>query len=201
MIKNIILDFGNVIYNVDPKSALHEFSKLSSKPELFAEMNAKDFDLSIDSYERGLISIDEFFHFASEKYKLNCTLDQFKFAWNSILIGRFDYSYDSIKKLASKFNLFLLSNTSELHYNIFEPECREIFAIFDKLYFSHIIGLRKPKPLIYQYLINDSGILPEQTVFADDLIDNLEPFKEIGGNIELISKNFTLKELAEKYAF
>lgn len=198
MIENIILDFGNVIYKTDVQAALAAFAKLSSKPERLLNLSDKDLDNSINSYERGCIDSVQFYKNMSEEYSMDCNYEEFCIVWNMILVKPFEYSFEAVKRLKSKYKLYLLSNTSELHTQIFIPECREIFAMFDKLYLSPEIGLRKPKLDIFQFVMDDAKITYEATLFADDLMTNLLPFEQLGGSIAQISEKFTLKILSEK---
>ena len=51
---------------------------------------------------------------------------------------------------------------------------------FDGVYFSHLIRLRKPTRESFEYVLADAELLPEQTVFFDDLPDNVEAASQLG---------------------
>ena len=56
--------------------------------------------------------------------------------------------------------------------------------------------MRKPEKRIYEYLINDLNIIPEDSVFLDDLGINLKTAKMLGINtIKVIHPIDALKEL------
>jgi haloacid dehalogenase superfamily, subfamily IA, variant 3 with third motif having DD or ED len=50
----------------------------------------------------------------------------------------------------------------------------------DKAYTSYEIGSVKPDRKIFEFLIQDSGIIPEESLFVDDGINNIEAGKKLG---------------------
>ena len=53
---------------------------------------------------------------------------------------------------------------------------------FDYIYLSFEIGLRKPDKKIYEYVLNDLKVLPENIMFIDDDTNNILMAKECGWN-------------------
>ncbi len=198
MIEAVMIDFGSVIYNADTKRALAAFSKYSAFPDKVRNLPDEDYDQLVSKYESGEMSSQEFYEFAREKLSLNATLEEFHSAWNKTLIGVYSFAFDSVTILKSNYKLLLLSNTSPWHYEVFEPECRHIFDLFEKTYFSHLVGLRKPDKIIYEYVMQESNLSPENVLFLDDKEKNLEGFQKIGGKTLLITKDFSLMDFAEK---
>ena len=46
--------------------------------------------------------------------------------------------------------------------------------VFDKMYLSHHIHLRKPAPDIFDYVINDNQLDKAETFFIDDSMQHIE---------------------------
>lgn len=69
----------------------------------------------------------------------------------------------------------MLSNSWDNTYpmDVLEP-------LFDVVVISGEIGLRKPDPEIYHHTLDALGVRPEQTVFVDDLPQNVEAARELG---------------------
>ena len=77
-----------------------------------------------------------------------------------------------------------------------EETVNNVMSYFDKIYESYKIGMRKPESKIYEYLIEDLGIIPKETVFLDDLGMNLKTAKQLGINtIKVIDPDDAIKEL------
>ena len=51
---------------------------------------------------------------------------------------------------------------------------------FDKLYLSYEIGVTKPDREIFDRMVLDSGIRPEETLFVDDGKNNIVVGQELG---------------------
>ena len=66
----------------------------------------------------------------------------------------------------------------------------EIFNLFDFIFESKEIGLRKPDQAFYDYVLEKVGISPEKIIFLDDLGINLKPAKAMGmTTIKVISES------------
>ena len=66
--------------------------------------------------------------------------------------------------------------------------------MWQKLYYSHEIGERKPDAAAFEYVLNDSGFDPSKTVLFDDLKDNLESANKLGIRTEYVVRNQLRKE-------
>ena len=110
-------------------------------------------------------------------------------AWNAMLIGWDTEKFTFLTNLKKKYRVFLLSNTNEMHiewvirdldvnHQISDFETR----FFNKVYYSHKINMRKPDVDIYKFLIADSNLNPAESIFIDDLIENIDGAKKSGLN-------------------
>ncbi len=139
------------------------------------------------------ISAQKFRETIREKSKLPLSDFQIDKAWNSMIL---DFPEDRIKllgKLKPHYRLFLLSNTNEIHRQYSDAKIREIEGIglseyFDKAYYSHIIGMKKPDLEIYEYVLKDAGIKAHETLFLDDKKENLDAAMSLGINTMLVTK-------------
>ena len=194
MIKNIIIDFGNVIYKVDLLAAHKKFYEIKKSNGLLLDFNL--LNGIIDKYECGKINTIEFRDSIRNLLGWEASDEEFDLVWNSILIEPFEYSEEAINKLAEKYNLFLLSNTSPLHFDRFFPEMKPVFDKFKKLYFSFEIGYKKPSAQIYKHTLFDAQIIAQETMFLDDIQENIDMFALLGVRGLQISEKFTLKDFA-----
>jgi FMN phosphatase YigB (HAD superfamily) len=90
-----------------------------------------------------------------------------------------------LNSLKGRYRLFLFSNTNALHYEEVDRIHRRQFnhALndhFEKAYYSHLIGLRKPELAAFQHVLDDAGIAAHETLFIDDLLKNIEGAKAAG---------------------
>ena len=148
-IKAIIFDFGGVILNIDYGRTAKAFTELGVKnfEEMFSQQTA---DPLFQQLEEGKITEIEFYAKFRNITKLELTDNQIKNAWNAMLLNYRNDALQTIKSIRHKYKLYLLSNTNSIHRKAFQIMYKEeigdfpIENYFDKTYYSHKIGCRKP---------------------------------------------------------
>ena len=184
-IKNIIFDLGGVIMDIDVKHTLKAFSSLGIKniEQYFGHGFAASF---FSDHEAGRISDEDFL---KEIKKLltdevggdgiaisdEAVID----AWNALLLQFPPERISLLKEIRSRYRLFLFSNTNAIHYNKFREIYRNSFSgeledLFEKAYFSHSLGHRKPDSGGFELIIRENDLDPKQTLFVDDAFINVE---------------------------
>lgn len=72
----------------------------------------------------------------------------------------------------------------------------EVFNLFDFIFESKEIGLRKPDQAFYDYVLEKVDIPPEKIIFLDDLGINLKPAKAMGmTTIKVLSESQAKEDL------
>lgn len=188
MIENIILDLGGVILDIN--------YSLTSKA--FCALGAKDFDEIysqsrqnglFDLYDIGKISSAEF----REKLKKRLCIEHvndadFDICWNAMLLNFQKEKICFLEKLKQKYNLFLFSNTNEIHIkeavSIYERDVgcsyNHFTEIFIKTYYSHLCGFRKPAPESFKYILVENNLSPNGTMFIDDSVQHVHGARQAG---------------------
>nr|WP_294779876.1 HAD family phosphatase [uncultured Flavobacterium sp.] len=177
MIDAIIFDFGDIFINLDKPAPISGLQKLGMK-----EWNS-DFDQLNHSFETGSISPEDFIG-GFQKQLPNASKEEILKAWNSVLADFPKYRLEFLQELAKKYRLFLLSNTDSIHIATFEKNnasfFKDFYDCFEKVYFSFDMGLRKPDPKIYQVLLDNHNLIPENTLFVDDKTENTDSAATLG---------------------
>ncbi|MES2795098.1 MAG: HAD family phosphatase [Bacteroidota bacterium] len=197
-IKNIIFDLGNVVIDIDPSKTYQSFANLSkSKNAIEVEQLIKEKHIWLD-YEKGFNTEGEFRETLTQALDLQATYTQIDQAFNALLLDIDPRRIDLIERLGKSFRLFVLSNTSKIHMDEFEKIAHRctgrpnIWSLFEKPYFSFEMGKLKPELEIYQEVLDSSNLLPEQTLFIDDLLPNIEGAKLLHINTIHLVKPFTI---------
>lgn len=184
-IKNIILDLGGVLLNIDYHKTIESFKELGipNFEELFTQ--AKQEHL-FDKYESGLIDSKDFIEGLKKKLPPSISEDDIKSAWNAMLLDFPAKRLDFLLELKKEYNTFLLSNTNPIHLEAFHKIIRQNNGIesldnhFDKVYFSSDMGNRKPNPEIFLQVCNEQKLKPSETLFIDDTEQHVEGAKKAG---------------------
>lgn len=102
-----------------------------------------------------------------------------------------------IAGLREEYTTALLSNAWDNLRRLL-VELWDIEEVFDHIFISAEIGLAKPDPSIYQYVIRTLGHSPSEMVFLDDFPENVAAARESGMNaIHFRSREQALAELRE----
>lgn len=150
---------------------------------------------TVASFEAGKIDAIEF----ANKRQLELALPIESEAIINILTSRksvlFDGAEALLTDLASRnINMACLSNTNILHWNSIIG--KEVFhRFFCKEYLSYELGLTKPSPDIYHYVLNDLHCEANKLLYFDDSKKNIDAAIKIGISAVLV-KDFN--DLTEK---
>ncbi len=185
-VQNIVFDFGNVLFDLDLPSIGREIQKLVGMryEVVYRQLRQnKVFEL----YETGGLSTGEFIDAIRFAGDATLSSEQITAAWNSIFIGMPRERFDALLQLRRQYKVFLLSNINDLHATWIDAYMLREHGIsdfqtryFDGVYYSHLIRLRKPNADIYEYLLADAELAPEETVFIDDLEENIAAAERLG---------------------
>jgi len=181
MINTIIFDFGDIFINLEKDKALAEFEKLglSGPNNELLEAN--------EMFERGQIREDQFLE-TFQKFLPEADIEEIRSAWNAV-IGEFPlYRLEFLQLLSTKYRLFLLTNTDQIHINEFEENVgasffSDFYQCFEKVYYSFEMGMRKPDPQIFSYILNKHDLSPKRTLFIDDKKENTDAAAALGINV------------------
>ena len=184
-IKNIIFDLGGVILNIDQTLTLKAFQKLGvDKFESFYSQNEQN--KLFDNLETGKYSPEEFRNEIKKIIPQNITSSQIDKAWNAMLLDLPQERLKLLSTLKNQYHLFLLSNTNAIHMSTFSSYLNKLFGfsdlshLFEKEYYSFKIGMRKPNIEIFEFVLKDSNLKAEETLFIDDSLQHIEGAKKLG---------------------
>jgi len=185
-VQNIIFDFGNVLFDLDLGATDRELRRLLGdryEPAREKLLAADIFRL----YEVGGLSTEEFVDAICRSAEPQLRPEQVVAAWNSIFIGMPRERFDMLLRLRRHYAVFLLSNINDLHATWIDDYMAREHGLadfqsryFDAVYYSHLIRLRKPDRDIYEYVLADAELLPGQSVFIDDLPENVQAAQAVG---------------------
>lgn len=197
-IKNILLDMGGVIMNLDVQKTIDEFKKLGI--DSFVNETGHNYTNGFFyGLEKGEFTESQFLKELSSNTSKKVSSQEIVDAWNSMLLGMPKDRIDFILELKKNYKVYLLSNTNCIHQKKFKEDFKKDFGyeydtLYEKAYYSHEVGMRKPDEDIYRFVINDAKIKADETIFADDSMDNLVTAKKCGLQIFHV-QNYNTKDI------
>ena len=182
-IHNIIFDFGGVII---------EISHLRLE-ESFRRYGVENFDLLFSQamqselfreFEKGEITPVQFRKEFRKLTNLDISDDILDQLWNQIIGDYPPHRIELLKRIKGNYRLVLFSNTNIIHYNFYIEKFKQEFgfdfhSLFDNTYWSFKMGKRKPDLASFSEIIVKEGLIPEETLFIDDSIQNIVAAKQL----------------------
>lgn len=184
MIKNLVFDFGGVITVSSRERAVSAFESIGVKDADALLSKHHQCGMFAD-VESGKLSADEFCAWLSGHCGREITFDDVVKGWTGYVVDVPRERLDMLLRLKERYNVYILTNTNPFmmswaRSSRFTPEGRPLDDFCHKIYASYEIGMLKPDVRIYQYLIDDAGIVPAETLFVDDSIANVEAAEQAG---------------------
>lgn len=183
-IKNIVFDLGAVLLNIDFNRSIKEFSKLGVTDYSKTLDRLRQMDVFF-RFEMGLIGPYVFREEFCNCAGLKISDSQFDAAWNAVLLDFPKERVDLLLQLKKQYHLYLLSNTNIIHFDSYIKSFRDRYGfdfsdLFVKAYYSFNMRMKKPDKEIYDFVLGDSNLAPAETLFIDDLIENITGAKSAG---------------------
>ena len=197
-IKHIIFDLGNVILNIEYQKTINEFNKIGIKDASFFYSQSIQQEI-FNLLETGKISE---FDFLIEVNKLcpKASHKQILSAWNALILDLPQKRISLINNLKSSFSIYLLSNTNVIHINEIKKKIgvkkyNSFYNLFNKVYYSHEIGLRKPNPEAFNIILNENDLNVNEVLFIDDSIQHIKTAKKLGIKTYHLTKDESIEAI------
>lgn len=198
-IENIIFDLGGVVLNIDYQLTSKAFRSLgvNSFDDIYSQKKQSNL---FDLFETGEISPADFLKELSY-YLPNVQEKEIKRAWNAMLLDLPIHRVNLLRALKQKYRIFLLSNTNAIHEEAFleiiqHSYGKNIFLeLFEQVYLSHQIGLRKPDLECFSYVLESNDLNPKYTLFIDDSIQHIDGALNAGLRAYLLTSGTDISQL------
>jgi len=178
-IKNIIFDFGGVLMDWNPRYFFKDYFNDDEKMEYFLENVAQS--AWNEEQDRGR-SLSEGTEVQVKKFpdwekEIRAYYDN----WITMLKSDIPQNVEVLRKLAkTHYHLFGLTNWSEETFP-YALENYDFFQLFDgKIVVSGTEKLIKPDPEIWHVLLEGYNLKPQESVFIDDNLKNIETARSLG---------------------
>jgi putative hydrolase of the HAD superfamily len=180
MIKNVVLDMGNVLLDFRPEYVMDQFCSSEEEKDVIRRelFEGPEWPLGDrgdikdkDRYDLVKVRVPEKYHEALK----NCALH-----WD-ICMDPLEGAKEFCEKVKEKgYKIFVLSNASDLFY-VYFPKFLPL-DFFDGVFVSSDYLMLKPDVEIYKTFLNKYGLKGEECLFIDDRQDNIEGAGKAGLN-------------------
>jgi putative hydrolase of the HAD superfamily len=184
-VRNLIFDLGGVLLDIDYFRTRQAFIALGIT-DIDSYYHQSHSNPLFARLERGEIESAPFYEGLRQSTGLALSDTEIENAWNAMLLDFRESSIRYLQSLKGQYQLFLLSNTNQIHYEAFLNRHQHQFGHlrfdehFDAAYYSHLIKKRKPHADAYLHIIDAHGLRLEETLFIDDTQKNIEGAQAVG---------------------
>lgn len=183
-LRNIIFDLGNVLVSLDMQRCAQAFARLGVKSADDSGTWTAALTLAKQA-EVGQIGQAQFCQGLRSAYRLDASDDDIVSAWNAMLVEIADNRKQKLLDLRSRYRVFLLSNTNDMHWlycarQLFPMAGKCVDDYFDRIFLSYEMHLAKPSPEIFVQAMSQAGIRADETLFIDDREDNCATARKLG---------------------
>ena len=186
MIKNIIFDLSEVI--ISGYRGIEEVV-LESQYGTFENKKLLENEVDLDTMRenetflnllRGKLTEEEYLNHVLKNKKWNVSVEQLKIAIRQNLNKPIPGTMEIIKELKEgKYQLILLSDHAREWMKYIEENNKDL-EIFDKKIFSYDIGTVKSDEQTFKIVLEQAGIVADETLFIDDYEKNVENAEAVG---------------------
>ncbi len=182
-IEAIIFDLAGVLYEVDAERSLVQFARLGMDMPL--DFEAYHRHPLVNAYEKNEITTQAYFDGLRTQYSTQATDAQLHVACTALLVEMPVQRVAMLQHLAKRYPLFLLSNASDIQIAHINQQMQQqhqccLDDLFNKVYLSYELGMRKPDPQIFQHVVSMQGLSASTTLFIDDYRPNVEAAESVG---------------------
>lgn len=198
-IKHIIFDLGGVLLNLDQQLTIQAFADLGIA-DIKGQYAQFQQSTLFDELETGVLTAEDFIGSLRSAAGQHCTDEQIVTAWNKLILDFPLRRLQILQQLQLHYDLVLLSNTNEIHEPFFNQVLQQehgipnIGVFFDKVYYSHRMGLRKPDARIYSQVLEECGFRPAETLFIDDNEHNIKAAEALGIQVIWLKPGMTIED-------
>lgn len=179
-IKVLLFDLGGVLVDFDHLRSAERVAAFCSKTprqiyDLFFESGATI------AFEAGKITPQDFYLQVKQMLELKLSYASFEPIWNDIffLSAKNRSVFGLVNNLRASYKTAMLSNINILHYEYLKKNF-PVFGVFDKVFLSFQLGLIKPDKEIYNLVIQDLGVSPQEIFYTDDRPELVDSAKTLG---------------------
>ena len=130
--------------------------------------------------ERGAVSFYDFYEFLCDHAGYRGSIRDFHRVWSDFFDGTMPGIEELLDRIRERYRVAFLSNSNEIHAELIPKQFAGLFHKDDPFVFSHRLKVAKPDPDIFRLALQSIGATAQNTIFIDDLLENVLAAKAIG---------------------
>jgi putative hydrolase of the HAD superfamily len=191
-IKAVLFDFGNVLGYFSHQRACKRLANYI--PDINLEILRKQLFTGslVTARQTGNLKPNEFYQSLLETFHLHqsCDFNTFAELWGDIFSPAPQEILHVLGELKSETITCIATNTEALHWRYVE-RLKTVQLLTGRknnyVFRSYEMGYEKPQSAFFTYLLKEIKLLPEETLFIDDIFENTQTYNVMGGRTEVFN--------------
>lgn len=201
MAKAVVFDIGGVLVDLDTERCIRAFKEILGYERITEILDPSHQKGIYGDMEAGVLPADEFVRLILAGSRPGCTPADVARAMAGLLVGMAQGTADTVRRLAAKYPLYLLSNNNPISmartYEIFAENGLEPEKLFRGVFVSCDMKLLKPSRECYDEAVRRIGLPAGDILFVDDNPENVEAARAAGMEARLYIQGTPLGKLLE----
>ncbi len=175
----LLFDLGGVVFEIDFDHAFAYWAAHAGVP-VESLRPFYGIDLWYERHERGEIDAAAYFDALRDTLGIALSDEHFAAGWNAIFLQEVPGVSELLEDLGKRFPIYAFSNTNVTHQRHWEKKYAGTLDLFEEVFVSCELGLRKPESAAFRRVTSAIGVDPEAIMFFDDTHENVDGAREAG---------------------
>ncbi|MBS1623341.1 MAG: HAD family phosphatase [Bacteroidetes bacterium] len=185
-IEALIFDLGGVVFDYSFEAAYEAWSEIMNRPASDIKLQLY-FSENFERFERGDIRPQEFIAAVSAQMGYMFDAYTFEKGWNAIYRDPIPGMEHLLAALSTDYKLVALTNTNQIHAQVWKEKYATVLRHFDKVFSSYEIAARKPEPRAFRTVIDYLQLPAGHILFLDDNIEYTTSAAAVGMQTAVVS--------------
>ena len=197
MTKAIVFDIGGVLIGLDLERGIRAFKEVLGYNRISELLDPSHQKGIFGDMEGGVISADEFRAEVLKESRPGSRPEDVDRCVRSILNPIKPETAAAVRSVYGRYPLYLLSNNNPIG----TPACLELMdaagigGLYKDMFISSEMKMLKPSPEFYREAVRRIGLPPEEILFIDDSLKNVEAARALGIDARWLEPGMPLSQL------
>ncbi|MBO4467638.1 MAG: HAD family phosphatase [Bacteroidales bacterium] len=197
MTKAIVFDIGGVLIGLDLERGIRAFKEVLGYNRISELLDPSHQKGIYGDFEGGLLSADEFRAEVLKESRPGSRPEDVDRCVRQILLDIKPETAAAVRSVYGRYPLYLLSNNNPIGM----PNCLELMekagigGLYEDMFISSEMKMLKPSPEFYLEAVRRIGLPPEEILFIDDSLTNVEAARALGIDARWLEPGMPLAQL------
>jgi len=184
MVKAVLFDIGGVLIELDPGRCIQAFQDILGFARITEILDPSHQKGIYGDMEAGILPASRFRELILAESRPGCKPEDVDRAMAALLVGMREDTVETVKRLAAKYPLYLLSNNNPISmartYQILRENGIDPDTTFRGQFISWEMKMLKPSRAFYLETVRRIGLPAGEILFIDDNQANVDGARAVG---------------------